>query len=154
MIDFATLPETSTPTLPPAALPADGRELLAQFASTGRQEPFEEIVRRYGAMVFNLCFEITGNRHDAEDAVQAAFLSLAVQTRSGTPVQAIGPWLQQVARRMSLDINRSRRRRKNREAIHGETWEARMNDARADGSGGAGTHGNPASAKEPGGDPR
>jgi RNA polymerase sigma factor (sigma-70 family) len=133
-------------TLPPAALPADGRELLAQFASTGRQEPFEEIVRRYGAMVFNLCYEITGNRHDAEDAVQAAFLSLAVQTRSGTPVQAIGPWLQQVARRMSLDINRSRRRRKNREAIHGETWEARMNDARTDGSGGAGTHGNPASA--------
>jgi RNA polymerase sigma factor (sigma-70 family) len=127
-------------------MPADGRELLAQFASTGRQEPFEEIVRRYGGMVFNLCYEVTGNRHDAEDAVQAAFLSLAVQTRSGTPVQAIGPWLQQVARRMSLDINRSRRRRKNREAIHGESWENRLTDARADGSGGAGAHGNPSSA--------
>jgi RNA polymerase sigma factor (sigma-70 family) len=127
-------------------MPADGRELLAQFASTGRQEPFEEIVRRYGGMVFNLCFEVTGNRHDAEDAVQAAFLSLAVQTKSGTPVHAIGPWLQQVARRLSLDINRSRKRRKNREAIHSETWESRLSDARADGNGGAGAHGNPSSA--------
>jgi RNA polymerase sigma factor (sigma-70 family) len=143
LIDFASLPETSADTFPPPPLlPADGRELLAQFASTGRQEPFEEIVRRYGGMVFNLCFEVTGNRHDAEDAVQAAFLSLAVQCKSGSPVHAIGPWLQQVARRLSLDINRSRKRRKNREAIHGETWENRLTDA----SGGAGAHGNPASA--------
>src|SRR4051794_41743400 len=123
---------------PPGAAAAEARDLLADFAATGRQEPFEEIVRRYGAMVFNLCYEVTGNRHDAEDAVQAAFLSLAVQSKSGTPVHAIGPWLQQVARRMSLDINRSRKRRKNREAIHGESWETRMTDARADGSGGGG----------------
>src|SRR3954468_1159279 len=106
LIDFLSLPDTST--MPPPSAPADARELLSQFASTGDQEPFEEIVRRYGGMVFNLCYEVTGNRQDAEDAVQAAFLSLAVQTKSGTPVQAIGPWLQQVARRMSLDINRSR----------------------------------------------
>src|SRR4051794_18699536 len=131
---------------PPGAAAAEARDLLADFAATGRQEPFEEIVRRYGGMVFNLCYEVTGNRHDAEDAVQAAFLSLAVQCKSGTPVHAIGPWLQQVARRLSLDINRSRKRRKNREAIHGESWETRLNDARADGSGGAGAHGNPASA--------
>src|SRR5206468_10407863 len=45
-----------------------------------------------------------------------------------------------------LDINRSRRRRKNREERHGEAWERRMSDARADGSGGSGSHGNPASA--------
>ena len=93
--------------MPPPAAPADGRELLAQFATTGGQEPFEEIVRRYGGMVFNLCYEVTGNRHDAEDAVQAAFLSLAVRARRAA-MHAIGPWLQQVARRMSLDINRSR----------------------------------------------
>jgi len=148
LIDFVTLPETSAgaDTLPPPSVTGDARELLAQFAATGRQEPFEEIVRRYGGMVFNLCYEVTGNRHDAEDAVQAAFLSLAVQTKSGTPIHAVGPWLQQVARRLSLDINRSRKRRKNREAVHGQTWEARMGDARAEGSGGAGQHGNPSSA--------
>src|SRR3954469_15468669 len=127
-------------------MPSDARELLSRFATTGEQEPFEEVMRRYGGMVYNLCFEVTGNRQDAEDATQAAFLSLAVQARSGTPVQAIGPWLQQVARRMSLDINRARRRRKKREEKHGEDWEQRMTDARADGNGGSGGHGNPASA--------
>ena len=124
----------------------DARDLLARFAATGEQDAFEEVVRRYGGMVFNLCYEVTGNRHDAEDAVQAAFLSLAVQTRSGTLVQAIGPWLQQVARRMSLDINRSRKRRKNREEKHGKAWETRLTELGADGNGGAGGHGNPQSA--------
>ena len=83
-------------------------------------EPFEEVVRRYGGMVYNLCHEVTGNRHDAEDATQAAFLSLAVQVKSGQQIQAVGPWLQQVARRMWLDINRSRKRRKKREETGGE----------------------------------
>ena len=97
-------------------------------------------------MVFNLCYEVTGNRHDAEDAVQAAFLSLAVQAKSGQPVQAIGPWLQQVARRMSLDINRSRKRRKSREDKHGKAWETRLTELGGDANGGSGSHGNPASA--------
>jgi RNA polymerase sigma factor (sigma-70 family) len=143
LIDLLSLP--STDEAPPQPL-ADARELLSRFAATGEQEAFEEVVRRYGGMVFNLCYEVTGNRHDAEDAVQAAFLSLAVQTRSGTPVQAIGPWLQQVARRMSLDINRSRKRRKNREEKHGKAWETRLTELGADGNGGSGGHGNPQSA--------
>ncbi|HEY7119700.1 MAG TPA: sigma-70 family RNA polymerase sigma factor [Tepidisphaeraceae bacterium] len=128
------------------AMVEDARELLSRFATTGEQDPFEEVVRRYGGMVYNLCFEVTGNRHDAEDAVQAAFMSLALQVRSGQQIQAIGPWLQQVARRMSLDINRSRKRRKNREERHAKAWENRMTDLAADGAGGAGTHGNPSSA--------
>jgi RNA polymerase sigma factor (sigma-70 family) len=124
----------------------DARQLLHQFAVTGRQEPFEEVVRRYGGMVYNLCHEVTGNRHDAEDATQAAFLSLAVQVKAGQQIQAVGPWLQQVARRMSLDLCRSRKRRKKREERHGEAWEQRMTDLRDRDNGGAGAHGNPASA--------
>src|SRR3954453_2011260 len=132
--------------MPPPEAPSDARELLSRFAVTGEQEPFEEVVRRYRGMVYNLCYEVTGNRQDAEDAVQAAFMSLALQVRGGQTIQAIGPWLQQVARRMSLDINRSRKRRKKREEKHGEAWEARQTDVRADAAGGAGAHGNPASA--------
>ena len=147
MIDLLSYSQSGVETLPPPPdAPADARELLSRFAVTGEQEPFEEVVRRYGGMVYNLCYEVTGNRHDAEDAVQAAFMSLALQVRGGQQIQAIGPWLQQVARRMSLDINRSRKRRKRREEKHGEAWEERMTDARADGAGGAGSHGNPASA--------
>jgi RNA polymerase sigma factor (sigma-70 family) len=96
------------------------QELLAEFNATGRQQPFEEIVRRYAGMVYNVCLRVTKNAHDAEDATQAVFLALAAQGKTGKPVKYIGPWLQQVGRRLSLDIRRSRTRRARREEIVGE----------------------------------
>src|SRR5688572_458142 len=71
-------------------------------------------------MVYNVCLRVTKNGHDAEDATQAVFLALAAQGRTGKPVKYIGPWLQQVGRRLSLDIRRSRKRRTRREEIVGE----------------------------------
>lgn len=94
-------------------------DLLAEFKATGRQEAFEEIVRRYAAMVFGVCLKTTRNAHDAEDATQAAFLTLAVQCKTDkAQVLYIGPWLQKVARRISLDLRRSRKRREIRETNH------------------------------------
>ena len=52
------------------------QELLAEFRNTGSQQPFEEIVRRYAAMVFHVCFQVLKNRHDAEDATQAVLQEL------------------------------------------------------------------------------
>src|SRR5688572_99295 len=71
-------------------------------------------------MVYNVCLRVTKNAHDAEDATQAVFLALAAQGKTGKPVRYIGPWLQQVGRRLSLDIRRSRKRRTRREEIVGE----------------------------------
>src|SRR5471032_3130576 len=95
-----------------------GQELLAEFIQYGHQRPFEEIVRRYAGMVFNVCFRITKDKHEAEDAVQAVFLTLALQAKRGAEIKALGPWLQQVAKRLSLDIRRSKKRRKTREERH------------------------------------
>ncbi|HEV8293597.1 MAG TPA: RNA polymerase sigma factor, partial [Tepidisphaeraceae bacterium] len=94
-------------------------ELLAEFRSSGRQEPFEEIVRRYAAMVFHVCFQVLKNRHDAEDATQAVFLTLAVQGKTNKEIRNIGPWLQLVAKRLSLDLRKARSRRQIREHRHG-----------------------------------
>src|ERR1700710_2750079 len=84
----------------------------------GRQGPFEEITRRYAGMVFNVCLRVTKDKHDAEDATQAVFLTLAIQARRGTQIKALGPWLQQVAKRPALDLRRSKSRRKVREERH------------------------------------
>ncbi|CAA9408418.1 MAG: hypothetical protein AVDCRST_MAG64-2145, partial [uncultured Phycisphaerae bacterium] len=99
---------------------AHARELLAEFKASGDQHAFEEIVRRYAGMVFGVCLRTTKNTHDAEDATQAVFLSLAAQCKTGEGVRFVGPWLQQVAKRVSLDIKRSRKRRENREHRHHE----------------------------------
>lgn len=96
----------------------NGQELLAEFIQYGHQRPFEEIVRRYAGMVFNVCFRITKDKHEAEDAVQAVFLTLALQAKRGAEIKALGPWLQQVAKRLALDIRRSKKRRKTREERH------------------------------------
>ena len=95
------------------------QDLLLEFKATGRQEPFEEIVRRYAGMVYHVCLRVTKNNHDAEDATQAVFLTLAVQARADKEIRYIGPWLQQVAHRLSLDLRKSKKRREKREERHG-----------------------------------
>lgn len=94
-----------------------GQELASCFRETGRQAPFEEIVRRYAGLVFNTCLRVTHNKHDAEDATQAVFLALAVELKRNKEIRTLAPWLQQVAKRMSLDMRRSRRRRLRREQV-------------------------------------
>lgn len=90
-------------------------ELLEEFKTSGSNEPFEEIVRRYAAMVFGVCLRITGDKHDAEDATQAVFLSLALQAKTSRQITYVGPWLQKVAHRLALDTKKSKTRRKRRE---------------------------------------
>lgn len=97
--------------------PSSPIELLNDFAQTGNQAAFEEIVRRYAGMVFHVCHQILRNSHDAEDVTQAVFLTLATQCKSN-PIKYLGPWLQQVAYRLSLDVRKSHKRRELREIKH------------------------------------
>jgi RNA polymerase sigma factor (sigma-70 family) len=92
-------------------------ELLTQFISTGDQAPFAEIVRRYAGMVFHVCQQVLKNAHDAEDVTQAVFLTLATQAKT-SGIKYVGPWLQQVAFRLSLDYRKSIKRRELREVRH------------------------------------
>jgi hypothetical protein len=70
------------------------RDLMAEFRSAGGQACFEEIVRRYGAMVLHVCRQVTRDRHDAEDATQVVFLVLAERLRAGETIHSLGAWLQ------------------------------------------------------------
>src|SRR5215213_533291 len=73
-------------------------------------------------MVFGVCLKTTRNAHDAEDATQAVFLNLAVHCKTNAQsIAYVGPWLQKVARRVSLDIRRSKKRRQAREETHANT---------------------------------
>ncbi|HEX4794047.1 MAG TPA: sigma-70 family RNA polymerase sigma factor [Humisphaera sp.] len=107
-------------------------DLLAEFAATGGHDCFEEIVRRYSAMVLNVCRQTTGHREDAEDAAQAVFLVLAERLRAGETIRSPGAWLQQVARRASVDIRRSRARRRKRERDRAIDPAAATSDSPAD----------------------
>ncbi|HWP39450.1 MAG TPA: sigma-70 family RNA polymerase sigma factor, partial [Tepidisphaeraceae bacterium] len=96
----------------------NAQELLAEFQQTGRQEPFEEIARRYAGMVYNVALQVTRDVHDAEDATQATFLTLAVHAKTAGKIRYVGPWLRKVSHRLALDIRRSKKRRTAREQRH------------------------------------
>src|SRR5687768_15021012 len=77
-------------------------------------------MRAYGGMVYSVCFKVTKDSADAEDASQATFLTLAVQCKTGAIIRYLGPWLKKVAKRTSLDLVRSRKRRTRRETVTAE----------------------------------
>ena len=94
-----------------AALAARGADsLLAEFASGSGpgagEAAFAEVVRRYAAAVFATCLRVTKNAHDADDATQVTFLTLALQAKAGKPIAKLAPWLQRVAQRAALDVRR------------------------------------------------
>src|SRR5678816_1378359 len=65
---------------------------------------------------------IVDSPRDAVDATQAVFLNLAVHCKTNDQsITYVGPWLQKVARRVSLDIRRSKKRRAVREEAHATT---------------------------------
>jgi RNA polymerase sigma factor (sigma-70 family) len=92
-------------------------ELLRTYERTGDERAFSQLVQNYRGMVFGVCLRVMRNTHDAEDATQAVFLTLALQARGGNNIRMLTPWLQQVAQRVSLDMYKSRKRRLAREDI-------------------------------------
>jgi RNA polymerase sigma factor (sigma-70 family) len=104
--------------VPPAYLSdhAETAALIEAYRLTGRPDVFEQIVRRFAALVLSESRRAAGNSHDAEDASQLTFLALAMQIKSdGAPIERLGPWLARVSRRQALKIVRSRGRRRRRE---------------------------------------
>ncbi|HPW17748.1 MAG TPA: RNA polymerase sigma factor [Candidatus Aminicenantes bacterium] len=78
----------------------------------GDREAFMTIIRRYQQKVFVMAYSILRDREDALDAVQETFLRLyqkASLYRPGRPFQG---WLLQIAKNVSIDSYRKRRRTK------------------------------------------
>ncbi len=91
-------------------------QLLAEFAATGSQTAFAEIVSRHGAMVQAVARRIVGDYHEAEDVTQAAFLTLARKASSLRKDSSVGAWLHHVAWCLARNAWRTKHRRAGREA--------------------------------------
>jgi RNA polymerase sigma factor (sigma-70 family) len=96
------------------------RELIERFAAprdaTG-EAAFAALVSRHGPMVMHICWQVLGDRHDAEDAFQAVFLVLARKARSIREPDLLGNWLYGIALRTARKSRiQIARRRRNEEA--------------------------------------
>ena len=93
----------------PAPAEAPDRELLARFARARDAAAFAALVARHGPAVWDACRRLLDREHDAEDAFQAVFLTLA--RKAGAVGDSLPAWLHGVARRVAANVRRDERRR-------------------------------------------
>jgi RNA polymerase sigma-70 factor (ECF subfamily) len=89
--------------------------LLERFVSRREEAAFVALVRRHGLRVERICRRILRNEHDVEDVFQATFLVLARKAAGGLWHESVGPWLDQVARRLALQARSGAARQNGRE---------------------------------------
>jgi len=84
------------------------KDVLA-LARAGDRDAFGEIVRRYQDAVFNLCYRMLGDYHEAEDAAQETFLRVYRHLRRFDPAHRFSTWVLSIASHYCIDRLRARR---------------------------------------------
>ncbi len=83
---------------------------LAHRARMGDAAAFGELVRRHQVAVFNVCYRLTGERREAEDMAQEAFIRAYQRISSFDPARPFGPWMRRVAANVCLNALTTARR--------------------------------------------
>jgi RNA polymerase sigma factor (sigma-70 family) len=76
--------------------------LLERFAGNREEAAFAALVERHGPTVLGVCRRVLGDVHDAEDAFQSTFLTLARKAGSIRRREAVASWLYRVAYRVAV----------------------------------------------------
>src|SRR5262249_32837341 len=79
-------------------------ELVRRFADRRDEAAFEVLVWRHGPMVWAVCRRVLRHPQDAEDALQAAVLTLARFARSVGRRGSVAGWLHRVAVNAALKL--------------------------------------------------
>jgi RNA polymerase sigma-70 factor (ECF subfamily) len=83
---------------------------LVRQVLSGRRDRFAPLVERHQSMVQAVAFAYTGNRADAEDVVQDAFLKAFQSLSSLREPNRFGPWVATITRRAASDYRKQRAR--------------------------------------------
>lgn len=103
-------------------------ELVRRYVDEREEAAFAALMRRYGPMVLRVCYRVLRRSHDAEDAFQATFLTLAREAGSLRRQGAVGAWIHDVAFHAALRESQRISRRRYAEERH----EPPKNDEAAD----------------------
>ena len=100
---------TRTPdrSAPPAPAPPSDEALVARVRS-GDPEAFDALVVRHMERAFRLAHRLLGQREDAEDLVQEAFLLILERLDSYDPSRSFAPWFYRILVNRALNAQKAR----------------------------------------------
>lgn len=99
----------------PSTIVREDERALVSAAKAGDTAAFEELVNRYERKIFRLAQNITGNREDAEDAMQDAFLKSYLHLGEFQGDSRFYTWLVRIA--VNEALMRLRKRRPNQVSL-------------------------------------
>ena len=79
-------------------------DLVARFRMSADEDAFAALVARHGPAVLGVCRRVLADRHAADDAFQATFLTLARKAGGVRNPAAVGCWLHGVAFRVASKL--------------------------------------------------
>jgi len=108
---------------------ADSDALAVERTLAGDRDAFRLLVERHSQNVFRLAYRMTGNRHDAEEVVQEAFLRAYQKLGQFASRANFGTWVYRIAANYAIDRMRQRRKEDaRREAPRAEGQEKTESD--------------------------
>lgn len=96
----------------------DADEALVARCQNGDGGSFATLVSRYERPVFNLAFRMLGNREDARDVAQTAFLKALESLSRFDPRYRFFSWLYRIALNEALDLLKQRGRQTELTDVH------------------------------------
>ena len=84
---------------------------LAEACRTGSLSAYEQLYQKHGARLKSIALNLLGNVHDAEDAVQEAFLKVHRGIRSFKGQSAFSTWIYRILLNSCYDLRRKKQRR-------------------------------------------
>ena len=98
--------------------------VLMQRVGRGDRAAFGTLVSRYQDRLFTVAHRLLGNRADAEDAVQRAFLNCYLKSDSYDPRWQVSTWLYRILTNVCVDELRRRRAGASRMQSPDPGWQA------------------------------
>ncbi|SHN29807.1 RNA polymerase, sigma subunit, SigW [Gracilibacillus kekensis] len=80
-----------------------------KLVKKGDQSAFEDIVSFYQNKVFAICYRMIGNRHEAEDIAQEAFIRAYINIQSFDENRKFSTWLYRIATNLTIDKIRKKK---------------------------------------------
>src|ERR1700720_486431 len=87
----------------------DSDAIAVERTLAGDRDAYRVLVERHSRNVFRLAYRLTGNRHDAEEVVQEAFLRAYQKLEQFEARANFGTWVYRIAANYAIDRMRLKR---------------------------------------------